>query len=323
MELPTIRSRLNYIANSLKPPVVIDCLMRIAGGLDSATGFSQYNQGSILGSDDSLLSENFMCLQLITSSGEEIYNNPNPQSDFFCRPRSLSWTKETDAITLEMFTKFYEEVNGIKTNPVIITVDNIRLQITAEAVYSLIDGKAANAIVGNKNTHACPVCISGPDGVIGPSYFHSRLNSTEWLIRNAAKKRIPNNPALKHPEVQSEHRRISNKLEDRFKAHVNRPKPGGCGSSNNGNLARLLLSDPTAFSDILGINRKLVENLRIISSLALSSQRLEPEKVKILYEELEKNILTEFPFIKKLPPCLHKYKHLSEYITKLVSVLLA
>ncbi|XP_021692969.1 uncharacterized protein LOC110674029 [Aedes aegypti] len=257
MELPTIRSRLNYIANSLKPPVVIDCLMRIAGGLDSATGISQYNQGSILGSDDSPLSENFMCLQLITSSGEEIYNNPNPQSDFYCRTRSLSWTKETDAITLEMFTKFYEEVNGIKTNPVIITVDNIRLQITAEAVYSVIDDKAANAIVGNKNTHACPVCISGPDVVIGPSYFYSRLNSTEWLIRNAAKKRIPNNPALKHPEVQSEHRRISNKLEDRFKAHVDRPKPGGCGSSNNGNLARLLLSDPTAFSDILGINRKL------------------------------------------------------------------
>ncbi|XP_062703521.1 uncharacterized protein LOC115255490 [Aedes albopictus] len=308
-ELADTRSKLDAISNSYDAPIVIDCLMRVAGGPDSATGFSQYNQENILGSDESLLSENYMCLELITMSGDEIYRNPNPQSDLFCRPRSLSWTKETDAITLEMYNNFFDEINDIKDDPVIVNVDNIRLRITVEAIYSLIDGKAANAIVGNKNTHACPVCIAGVDSVIGPSYFHSRLNSAEWLIRNAAKKNIPNNPALTNPEVRAEHRKISNNLEDQFKAHVNRPKPGGSGSSNNGNLARLMLSDPTAFSNILGINVKLVENLRLISNLALSSRRLDPEKVQQLYEELEKNIIAEFTFVKKLPPCLHKYKH--------------
>ncbi|XP_062710713.1 uncharacterized protein LOC115254807 [Aedes albopictus] len=291
--------------------------MRVAGGPDSATGFSQYNQENILGSDASLLSENYMCLELTTMSGDEIYRNPNPQSNLFCRPRSLSWTKETDAITLEMYNNFFDEINDIKDDPVIVNVDNIRLRITVEAIYSLIDGKAVNAIVGNKNTQACPVCIAGVDSVIGPSYFHSRLNSAEWLIRNSAKKNIPNNPALTNPEVRAEHRRILNNLEDQFKAHVNRPKPGGSGSSNNGNLARLMLSVPTAFFNILGMKVKLVENFRLISNLALSSRRLDPEKVLQLYEELEKNIMAEFTFVKKLPPCLHKYKHLPEYITKL------
>lgn len=218
-----------------------------------------------------------------------------------------------------MFRKFFDEIKSIKEAPIVITVNNIQLNVTADAVYSLIDGKVANAVVGNRNTHACPICIAGVDGKIGPSYFHSRLNAAEWLIRTAAKNRVPNHPALNHPDVRLECRRISNELEKHFKAHVNRPKPGGSGSSNDGNLARLLLSDPVAFAKILGVRRELVENLRTISNLALSSHQLNPDRVKQLYENLEQDILSEFTFVEKLPPCLHKYKHLPEFITKLVS----
>lgn len=72
VQLPEIRLKLDEIVQSTNDPVVVECVVRIAGGPDSATGFSHYNQVGILGTDDSLLSENYMCLQLLTVTGEKI-----------------------------------------------------------------------------------------------------------------------------------------------------------------------------------------------------------------------------------------------------------
>lgn len=182
----------------------------------------------------------------------------------------------------------------------------------------MIDGKAANAIVGNRDTHACPLCFENADPRIGPSFYHSRLNATEWLIKNAAKKAVPGNPAYTHPEVKTQAREFANELEREFHLNINRPRPGGSGSSNNGNTARRLLSVPDKVATILKISKRLVRNLRLISSLALSSNNLDPQKLSSLYETLQKQILDEFPFVRHLPPCIHKYQHLSELANNLV-----
>lgn len=186
------------------------------------------------------------------------------------------------------------------------------------ALYTMIDGKAANAIVGNRDTKACPLCFKNSDPRIGPSYYHSRLNVTEWLIKNAAKKDIEGNPPHSHPAVKARAREIADKLEIHFHLNINRPKPGGCGSSNNGNMARRLLSEPTKFAEILGISKDLVQNLRLISSLALSSNKLDPQKISSLCSSLHQQIFAEFPFVRNLPPCIHKYQHLSEFAKHLV-----
>lgn len=86
-------------------------------------------------------------------------------------------------------------------------------------------------------------------------------------------------------------------------------------------MARRLLADPENFAKILGISQILVENIRLISSLALSSRQLDEEKVKQLHIDIEGQIASEFPFVKRLPPSLHKYSHLPEFIRKLVSKL--
>lgn len=65
-----------------------------------------------------------------------------------------------------------------------------KLRIKVSAFYAMVDGKAANAIVGNLNTHVCPLCVPGADSRVGPAFFHSRLNVVEWLIRVAAQKQV-------------------------------------------------------------------------------------------------------------------------------------
>lgn len=297
----------------------INCTLFITAGPDSATGFTHYNQPGIVGKDDSLLSEHSMSLLLRSENGVEMWRNPNPQSDMFCRIRSMNWTKETEKLTKEMFDNFFEEVDEINQNPVVVSAAGKKIEIHLSALYTLIDGKAANAIVGNRNTHSCPVCIAGSDGRIGPSFFHSQLNAVEWLIRQSAKKAVKGYPAMSHPEVKAEARKIADKLEEHFKMQINRPKIGGSGSSNNGNMARRLLAQPKVFAAILNIDAAILENLRLISSLSLSSRKLDAKKVAELYSNLETGILQTFPFIKMLPPCIHKYKHLAEFADKLVS----
>lgn len=150
----------------------------------------------------------------------------------------------------------------------------------------MVDGKAANAIANNKDTHACPLCAVGADPRVGPSYFHSRLNTVEWLIRVSAQKHVEGHPVQASPTVKAKGREMVKHLEDYFKMSINRPKIRGSGSSNNGNMAHRLLADPEKKSEILGISQLLVENFRLISSLALSSKKLDDEKVKQLYLEI-------------------------------------
>lgn len=298
----------------------IDCTMHVTSGVDSATGFSHYNQAEILKKDDSLLSEHVMSLMLLTEGGETMWTNPNPQSDTFCRAKSMSWVKETDSITRKIFAEFFQELEDINRNPILVSANGKELRVKISGMYTMIDGKAANAIANNRDTHACPLCVAGTDARLGPAFFHSRLNVVEWVIRVSAQKLVEGHPPQSNAAVKAKAREIADRLEEFFKMSINRPKIGGSGSSNNGNMARRLLADPENFAKILGISQLLVENLRLISSLALSSRQLDAEKVKQLYVEIEDQIASEFPFVKRLPPSLHKYSHLPEFIEKLVSI---
>lgn len=316
LELEEVNLKASKLCESRK---TVDCILHVSAGVDSATGFAHYNQADIVKKDDSLLSEHVMSLMLIADGGENIWTNPNPQSDTFCRAKSMSWVKETDTVTRKIFQNFFHELEEINQCPILITSKGIELRIRVSGMFAMVDGKAANAIVNNKDTHACPVCAPRADPRVGPSYFHSRLNVVEWFIRVSAQKQVEGHPAQANPIVKEKAREMTDRLEDHFKMSINRPKIGGSGSCNNGNMARRLLADPEMFSEILGISQALVENIRLISSLALSSSKLDAEKMKQLYLEIESQIAIEFPFVKRLPPCVHKYSHLPEFINRLVS----
>lgn len=319
----------------------VDCSLLLSAGVDSATGFSHYNQERILSKDNSLLTECILPLILETKEGQKLWINPNPQSDKFCRAKSMSWQKETDVVTKEIFENFFAEVDQIADQPIVVESEVIfslflnmraililfisiqqgtKLRVTISAFFSMVDGKAANAIVDNRSTHACPLCVAGTDDRVGPSFFHCRLNMVEWLIRVASQLQVPGNPPQSDALVKAKGREIANKLENHFQMLINRPKIGGSGSCNTGNMSRDILDDPEAFAAILGIDKALVENARLISCLALSSRKLDSDKVRNLYNELEKQIRKQFPFVKKLPPSVHKYSHLPEFIDKLVTL---
>lgn len=63
-------------------------------------------------------------------------------------------------------------------------------------------------------------------------------------MRSAAKRAVSAIPVFTNPAVKDEARSQADKLEAHFKINITRPKLGGSGSSNNGNMARALLKEP-------------------------------------------------------------------------------
>lgn len=102
---------------------VLNCSLLMSAGVDSATGFSHYNQKNLLRKDDSLLTECVLPLILEAQSGQKLWVNPCPQSDQFCRPKSMRWQKETDAVTRQIFDSFFEEVDEIAEQPVVVKTE--------------------------------------------------------------------------------------------------------------------------------------------------------------------------------------------------------
>lgn len=118
LEVDEVAERLSALPGTSDE--TIRCTLHVSAGVDSATGFAHYNQDKILKQDESLLSEHVMPLMLVTEDDEKLWVNPNPQSDTFCHARSMSWAKETDTRTKQIFNAFYCEVDEINKQPIVI-----------------------------------------------------------------------------------------------------------------------------------------------------------------------------------------------------------
>lgn len=305
---------LHKISSSKNDDNCVRIVLRITGGIDSATGFTQYNHSDILGEDSSLLVSNFMLLSIENEKGQEIWRNSRPQSNSMVRPLMMAWTKETAEITLSVYNEFMDDVDELNSNPIIIEYGEMQVKFNIMPSYTLIDGKAANAIVENKNTHKCPLCCNNNAKPIGPSYMHSTINCVEWLIKHRAKV-VVNGRSLTVPEVTSKVKEFSRKLEKQFGLQVNRAQPGGTGNSNTGNMAKKLLSKPNEFAKCLELSSaEPLEGLKLLSVLSCSSKPLNSTMVEDLYDKTIAELRKAFPDLKicDIPPCIEKYRHLAE-----------
>lgn len=105
---------------------------------------------------------------------------------------------------MRMFEEFYDEVDDILNEPLYVEANGFRLFVTVSEIFAMIDGKAANAIVGNKSIHACSQCVIEADPRVNPGYFHCRLNTVEWLIRVSAQKQVEVHRAQSNPSANSD-----------------------------------------------------------------------------------------------------------------------
>lgn len=106
--------------------------------------------------DGSLFTEHFMSMK-VEAKGQTLYTVPKSQSDTFWRN---AWTKETDVLTRESYEQIFREINEINEKPIIVQTGSVTLHVMSDAIYSMIDGNVANAIVGNRNSHGSYALLS-------------------------------------------------------------------------------------------------------------------------------------------------------------------
>jgi hypothetical protein len=78
--------------------------------------------------------------------------------------------------------------------------------------------------------------------------------------------------------VAAKRQQIQTSMLEELGLLVDQPRPGGAGSTNDGNTARRAFLEFQRFSDVLGLDQTLVKNFRTIL-LALNSQLpIKPEE---------------------------------------------
>ncbi|XP_011872388.1 PREDICTED: uncharacterized protein LOC105564550 [Vollenhovia emeryi] len=274
------------ISNLTEIAIVLSC----SWGFDGSSGFSSYKQqykGEHKNenvSDENLFATTLIPLRLSTENGLIIWNNNSSQSERFCRPIELRYIKESKNVILQQKEIFENEIKQLQTLKIVLDDRSIFVHFALH--LTLIDGKVL-AIITNTSMQSCPICHATPKNFndlshtptktlfepdpksfqFGISPLHAWIRFLECCLHIAYRLDIQkwqvrlNDDKIKFAERKAYVQKI---IWGKLGLKVDMPKPGGSGTSNDGNTARRAFQDPALFATCLGLKQTLIENFRII-----------------------------------------------------------
>jgi len=258
-------------------------------GFDGSSGQSNYKQGYSSEQPFTADSSTFATTvtPLIDASSIILWNNKTPQSIRFCRPLKLAFMKDTKESILNENEYLKSQIDKLQFCKVILG-DGKFVYIKLRLYLTVIDGKVLNALTGTN-----PICGATPKDFLnnkkiscekflpimkillyGLSPLHCWIRLIEFVLHAGYKCQIRKWRILNEYDKRELARRES-LIQDLFwkllSLKVDQSKVGGFGSTNDGNTARRAFSEPETFSEITGIDLRLIKNLRTIL-ICLSSQ---------------------------------------------------
>ena len=203
------------------------------------------------------------------------------------------------------------------------------LSVSHTLHLTMIDGKVANANSGPrdvaKSTMTCNICGAKPSEMndldpviakerdqealqIGLSTLHAWIRMFEWILH--VDYRIPLKMwAVKGEENQAvlkeRKAKIQAEFRERLGLHVDQPRAGGAGTSNDGNTARRSFADPVAFSAITGVDQQLIERLRAILEAINSSNPIDVRRYSEFALETARHYVSLYQWY-HMPASAHK-----------------
>lgn len=282
---------LQYIQRILDPAEKeLETIFICSYGFDGSTGHSPYKQRyqdtdpNISNTDENLFATSLIPLRWSTKDNVILWNNRASQSTRFCRPISLQYVKESADIIATQKASIEAEIDKLQVLEV--NLNNIHVRIHFSLFLTLIDGKVLNIITNTKSTQTCPICHATPKQFndlsnkststfipdpkslhYGVSPLHAwirffecclhisyRLDIKIWQVRTKEQKIKYSQKKLLVQEI----------LHKRLGLNVDKPKPGGCGNTNDGNTARRAFENVDLLAECLGLNNQLLRNFRTI-----------------------------------------------------------
>jgi hypothetical protein len=213
-------------------------------------------------SDSDIFVTSVVPLQLYSTktSGEKIilWQSPRPSSVRYCHPIWMQFKKETNEFAKEEVSIVEESIKELETTVITLEEENSVLFVNHNMVLTMIDGKICNAVTSTPSAQVCYICSAAPkqmnhvDEIVkrgadittysfGLSTLHAWLKFLEYLLH------ISYGLEIKKWQARGEEdqRKVQNKkeiIQDLSKKEmcllVDKVKPGGGGTSKDGNTAR-------------------------------------------------------------------------------------
>ena len=299
-------------------------------GMDGATGQSVYKQKTSdqqSGAEESLFCSTVVPLQLVIE-GKESWRNPKPSSTRLCRPVRLQFEKETAELIKSEEKKMKDQISELQPTLVQLS-DGTMISIRHEFHLTMIDGKVATVISGEesakKSSMTCNICGAKPKEMndlqrviqresdedalqIGLSTLHAWIRTFEWILHVGYRMdlktwavRGDDNKGV----MMERKRKVQAEFRRQLGLHVDQPRAGGSGTSNDGNTARRAFGDPPAFSEITGVDQGLIERLQTILEAINSTEPIDADKFGEFAFQTAQLYVQQYPWY-YMPASAHK-----------------
>ena len=292
-------------------------------GFDGSTGHSFYKQSDIADpkNDGQALVTSLVPLQM-RSSSEIIWQNTTPSSTRFCRPMKIEYCKETSEKS-RMESEYWKgQIQQLTEISVPLT--GVTVTVAYRMQLTMVDGKAINAITDTSSQQRCALCGATPKVMndlhhvtqlevtsehlqLGLSSLHLWIRLFECILHISYRLELRKWKIHKEDKERFNRRKenVKKNMWEKMNLHVDQPRVGGSGTSNDGNTARRAFSQEELFAEATGVHQGLIHRFAVILQTLASGYAVDIQRLQNYCTETAELYVEQYEWY-PMPASLHK-----------------
>ncbi|XP_055903188.1 uncharacterized protein LOC129939232 [Eupeodes corollae] len=295
-------------------------------GFDGSSGHSSYKQNFVgmEADDSSVFITSVVPIQLVCECSSKkivVWQNPRSSSTRYCRPIKFEYKKESTQVSEAEKHRVDTLIQALCRS--IINIEEKVVEVSHKLIFTMVDGKVCNALTNTTSSQRCYICGASskdfneieklllrpynPSALqFGLSVLHCWIRSFECLLHIAYRLPIQKWKICKEDKdiVAANKVQIQKKFRNQMGLIVDQPKPG-FGNSNDGNTARRFFSNEGVASEILGVDKLLIEKMHSILVAISSGYDIHIENFRAFTLDTAKYFVDLYPWY-YMPPTVHK-----------------
>lgn len=297
-------------------------------GFDGSSGQSQYKQRTEQEdfSDSDIFFTSLVPLQLyfIDEKSEKVvlWQNPKPSSTLFCRPIKFQFKKETKDLVKEEASNIDTQIKDLRKTS--CNIKGKQAQVTHQLILTMVDGKVCNAMTSTSSQN-CYVCGATPKMMnqldalaakptdsstfqFGLSSLHAWIRFFECLLHISYRLEVKQWQVRGNKNKEAVEKRkldIQQKFWRELGLRVDHPKPGGSGTSNDGNTARTFFNREDISSEITGLDREIINRFGIVLKTISSGFTINTQAFEYYARKTAEHFISLYPWY-YMPASVHK-----------------
>lgn len=237
-------------------------------------------------SDASIFMSSLVPIKAV-SKKKVLFQNPRPSSTRLCRPIHIQLAKETTELAIRERDYLEDQIQNLKPTEIIKNGRKIRISYTM--LLTMVDGKVCSSLTETKSSARCYICKAKPTQMnnlkavkrlpldvdnckFGLSTLHAWIRFMEYLLKIAYRLKLKKWAPRGADKLAMLKRK--REIQKRFKVelglHIDKPRAGGNGTSNTGNVARRFFNNANKVASITGLNPTVIKRCGTILQVMAS-----------------------------------------------------